>query len=73
MHLGLKRADVTAIKQDAAHDTELMRLYALQKWKSIGVLNGTSTYRTLLKALLKCGCTEHALQVCELLKRWVLQ
>ena len=69
LHLGLKRADVTAIKQDAAHDTELMRLYALQKWKSIGILNGTSTYRILLKALLKCGCTEHALEVCELLKR----
>ena len=67
MHLGLKLAHITAIKQDAAHDTELMRLYALKKWKSIEILN--CTYRTLLKALLKCGCTEHALEVCELLKR----
>ena len=68
IHLGLKRADVTAIKQDAAHDTELMRLYALQKWKSIGIVKGTSTYQVLLEALLDCGCTEHALEVCELLK-----
>ena len=68
IHLGLKRADITAIKQDAANDTELMRLYALQKWKSLSVLEGTDTFRVLLKALLKCGCTEHALEVCELLK-----
>ena len=69
IHLGLKRADITAIKQDAASDTELMRLYALQKWKSLNVVGGTDTFRVLLKALLKCGCTEHALEVCELLKQ----
>ena len=68
IHLGLKRADITAIKQDAAHDSELMRLYALQKWKSLSVVGGTDTFRVLLKALLKCGCTEYALEVCELLK-----
>ena len=67
-HLGLKQADITAIKQDAVNDTELMRLYALRKWKSMSVLKGTDTFRVLLKALLKCGCTEIALEVCELLK-----
>ena len=68
IHLGLKRADITAIKHDAANDTELMRLYALQKWKSLNIAGGTDTFRVLLQALLKCGCTEHALEVCELLK-----
>ena len=67
-HLGLRQADITAIKQDAANDTELRRLYALRKWKSMSVLKGTDTFRELLKALLKCGCTELALEVCELLK-----
>ena len=51
VHLGLKRADITAIKQDAANDTELMRLYALQKWKSVSIIGGTDTFRVLLKAL----------------------
>ena len=68
IHLGLKRADITAIKKDA-DDTELMRLYALQKWKSLNNVGGTDTFRVLLKALLKCGCTEHALEVCELLNK----
>ena len=68
IHLGLNRADITAIKQDAANDTELMRLYALQKWKSMSIVGGTDTFRVLFKALLKCGCTEHAIEVCELLK-----
>ena len=54
--------------QDAANDTELMRLYALQKWKSLSIIGGTDTFRMLLKALLKCGRTECALEVCELLK-----
>ena len=67
-HLGLKQPDITAIKQAAVNDIELMRLYALQKWKSMSVLKGTDTFRVLLKALLKCGCTEIALEVCELLK-----
>ena len=67
-HLGLKQADITAIKRDAANDTELMRLYALRKWKSVSVLRGTDTFQVLLKALLECGCTEHALEVCELLR-----
>ena len=44
IHLGLNRADITAIKQDAANDTELMRLYALQKWKSLSVIEGTDTF-----------------------------
>ena len=66
-HLGLKQADIVAIKHDAS-DTELMRLYSLQKWKSMSVLEGNNTFRVLLKALLECGCTEHALKVCELLK-----
>ena len=69
VHLGLTRADITAIKQDAVHSTELMRLYALQKWKSIGIPKGTSTYRALLKALLSCGCNECALEVCKLLNK----
>ena len=68
IHLGLNRTDITAIKQDAANDTELMRLYALQKWKSLSSVGGNDTFRVLVKALLKCGCNEYALEVCELLK-----
>ena len=67
-HLGLKQADIAAIKHDAANNTELMRLYALRKWKSVSILQGTDTFRVLLKALLMCGCFEHAFEVCELLK-----
>ena len=66
-HLGLRQADITAIKQAAVNDIELMRLYALRKWKSMSVLKGTDTFRVLLKALLKCGCTELALEVCKLI------
>ena len=69
IHLGLNRADITAIKQHAANETELMRLYALQKWKSLSSVGGNHNFRVLVKALLKCGCNEHALEVCELLKK----
>lgn len=69
VHLGLKTADIEAIKHDATHNFELMRLYALKKWQSIGLLTGTATYRVLIEALLKCGGSESAMQLCELLKK----
>ena len=68
LHLGLEETDIEAIEHKAQRNVELMRLYALKKWKSIFQVDGTATYRVLLKALLKCGCTELALKVCELLK-----
>ena len=66
-HLGLTQADVQAIEGRARPDEELMRLYMLQEWKAKKILDGTATYQVLLKALIKCNCSESALQVCELL------
>ena len=43
-----------------------MRLYMLQEWKTKKRLDGTVTYQVLLGALIECGCSESAIQVCEL-------
>ena len=66
-HLGLTQADVQAIEGRARPDEELMRLYMLQEWKAKKQFDGTVTYHILLKALIKCNCSESATQVCELL------
>ena len=66
-HLGLTQADIQAIEGDAKSDKELMRLYMLQEWKRKKRFDGTVTYQVLLEALMKCGCSESANQVCELL------
>ena len=66
-HLGLTRADVQAIDSGARPDEKLMRLNMLQEWKSKKMLDGTDTYGALLNALIQCGCTESANQVCQLL------
>ena len=69
LHLRLNQADIETVENNAAHDIELMRLQALMKWKSVSVTrNFAATYRVLLKALLKCECSEKAQQLCELLK-----
>ena len=69
-HLGLKPSDIEAIKTEALAngDVTLMRLFALQKWKSVGIIDGTATYRVLLEALIECECSKQALDVCRLLK-----
>ena len=66
-HLGLTQADVQTIEGGAKADEELMRLYMLQDWKRKKRLDGTVTYHVLLEALIKCSCSESAIQVCELL------
>ena len=68
-HLGLSGPDLEAIEHKAQGDVRLMRLYTLQEWKSKGVIDGTATYRVLLKALLKSGSSDSAVQVCRLLQR----
>ena len=65
-HLGLTQADVQAIEGVARPDEELMRLYMLQEWKRKKRLDRTVTYQVLLEALIECGCSESAIQVCEL-------
>ena len=68
VHLGLTQADVQAIVSQATLGGEtLMRVYMLQEWKKKKRLDGTATYQVLLKALIKCNCSESALQVCKLL------
>ena len=67
-HLGLKLPDIEAIETKAKRDVKLMRLYALQKWKSDGMISGTATYRVLLEALFECECSKQVLEVCRLLK-----
>ena len=70
-HLGLTQADVQAIEGRAKSDEELMRLYMLQEWKTKKRLDGTATYQVLLEILIECGCSESAIQVCELLaQKW---
>ena len=63
-HLGLTQADVKAIESKARPDEELMRFYMLHDWKEKKRLNGTDTYRILLKALMECNSSESALQMC---------
>ena len=66
-HLGLTQADVIAVESMARPDQELMRLYMLQEWKRKKRLVGTATYQVLLKVLIKCDCSESAIEVCKLL------
>ena len=67
-HLGFTKADVQAIVSQASLEgEELMRLYMLQEWKAKKTLNGTATYQVLLEALIICGCSNSATQVCQLL------
>ena len=61
------RVDVETIETRARGDEELMRLYTLQEWKRKKRLDGSATYQVLLQVLIKCKCSESALQVCELL------
>ena len=68
VHLGLTQADIQTIFSQAVLEGEtLMRLYMLQEWKRKKILDGTATYRVLLKALIKCNCSESAIQVGTLL------
>ena len=66
-HLGLTREDVEAIESVARLDEKIMRLYMLQEWKKRSKIEGTATYQVLLKALLKCDCSNSVVKVCELL------
>ena len=63
--LSLKPPQIEVVKHDSNGDLKLMRLKALQKWKSLFVFN--ATYHVLLGALLINGFTDQALQVCRLL------
>ena len=63
--LSLEPPQIEEVKHDSNHDLKLMRLKALQKWKSLFAFN--ATYRVLLGALLESGSTEQAFQVCRLL------
>ena len=67
-HLGLDLPDIEAIETKAKRDIKLMRLYALKKWKSDGMISGTATYRVLLEALIECECSKQVLEICRLLK-----
>ena len=68
VHLDLTGAEIEAVKEKAAGDLELMRLYVLQEWKKKGKLKEKPNYRVLIKALLNCGCSDSVIQLCELLK-----
>ena len=61
------KVDVQTVETQAKGDEELMRLYTLQEWKKKKMLDGTATYQVLLNVLVKCKCSESAIQVCELL------
>ena len=64
-HLGLTQADIVKIESQAKPDKELMKLYMLQKWKTMRIQErGTPTCQVLLDALLKCGCTASAITIC---------
>ena len=67
-HLGLKQEDVTAIERRAGTNEVLMRMYMLLEWKNRNKINGTATYQVLLEALLKCNCSNSAVEVCTLLE-----
>ena len=67
-HLGLTQADIEAIECGARPPDEVvMRLHMLQEWKRKKMLDGTATYQVLLKALIKCKCSDSASLVCQLL------
>ena len=67
-HLGLTQEDVTVIEGRARTDEELMRMYMLLEWKNRNQINGAATYQVLLEALLKCRCSNSAVEVCTLLE-----
>ena len=64
LYLGLDSAELSAIDEDN-RTVSLKRLGTLQKWKSR--LAFKATYRELITALLKCGKTDQALKVCQIL------
>ena len=68
-HLGLTGPDIEGIVRKASSFVGLMRLYTLQEWKKKKKINKTNTYQVLLEALLKCGCTSSAEDLCKLLKK----
>ena len=68
-HLGFSKADLQSIKRYSVRDESLIKLNMLQQWKSRGKLSGTSTYRCLIEALLKCKCLNTIEQVCLLLQQ----
>ena len=61
------KVDVETIENRAKGDEELMRLYTLQEWKRKKRLDGKATYQVLLHVLIKCKCSESAIQMCELI------
>lgn len=64
-YLGMTTAD---IKKYTSRNYKQMGLYALQRWQSAGLLNGTATYRVLLNALFQSEHTGLALRLGQLLK-----
>ena len=66
IHLGLTHEDIEDIAIKAWLDEELMRLYMLQKWRRKKKI---TTYKILLKALLKCCCSGSAILLCGELKQ----
>ena len=63
-HLKLTQAQISAIDVDN-RTTALKRLGALQRWKETFAFK--ATHRVLVSALLACGKTQQALDVCKIL------
>ena len=61
-YFGFRLADTQAIESQARSNEKLMRLYMLGRWKRMKI--GKTTYQVLLKALMKCNCSESAVQLC---------
>lgn len=65
-YLKLTPSQLSAIDSDS-RTTGLKRLALLQKWKESFAFK--ATYKVLVSALLSCGKTVQALEVCEVLAR----
>ena len=63
-YLELTRAQISAIDADN-RSTDMKRLGVLQKWKETFAFK--ATYRVFVAALLACGKTQQALDVCKIL------
>ena len=63
LYLHLTKAQLSAIDDDN-RTVSMKRLGVLQKWKEMNAFK--ATYRVLIEALLKCGKTDTALKVCEI-------
>ena len=59
-HLGLMRED---FRYNYFSREAEMGMYMLQDWKKMKS-QGIATYKVLLEALIKCKCSESAVQVC---------